>query len=37
VLEVTVVYNYVPVTPLVSSAIANHVLFTLQVLVRTEY
>jgi Flp pilus assembly protein TadG len=36
-LEVTVVYNYVPVTPLVSAVIANHILFTLQVLVRTEY
>ena len=37
VLEVTVVYNYVPVTPLISSLIANHILFTLQVLARTEY
>ncbi len=37
VLEVTVVYNFVPVTPLISSVVANHILFTLQVLVRTEY
>ena len=37
VLEVTVVYNFVPVTPLISSAIANHILFTLKVLARTEY
>ena len=37
VLQVTVVYNYVPVTPLISSMIANHILFTLKVLARTEY
>jgi Flp pilus assembly protein TadG len=37
VLEVTVVYNFVPVTPLISAAVANHILFTLKVLVRTEY
>jgi Flp pilus assembly protein TadG len=37
VLQVTVVYNFVPVTPLVSSVIGNHVVFTLQVLARTEY
>jgi len=37
VLEVTVVYNFVPITPLVSSVIGNHVVFTLQVLARTEY
>ncbi len=37
VLEVTVVYNFAPVTPLVSSVIGNHVVFTLTVLARTEY
>jgi Flp pilus assembly protein TadG len=37
VLEVTVIYNFVPVTPLVSSAIGNHIVFTLRVLARTEY
>jgi Flp pilus assembly protein TadG len=37
VLQVTVVYNFVPVTPLISSVVANHILFTLKVLVRTEY
>jgi Flp pilus assembly protein TadG len=37
VLEVTVEYNFVPVTPLVSSVIGNHVVFTLQVVTRTEY
>jgi Flp pilus assembly protein TadG len=37
VLEVTVIYSYVPVTPLISSLISNHILFTLQVLARTEY
>jgi Flp pilus assembly protein TadG len=37
VLQVTVVYNYVPVTPLISSVVANHILFSLKVLVRTEY
>ena len=36
-LQVTVVYNFVPVTPLVSNVIGNHVVFTLQVLARTEY
>jgi hypothetical protein len=36
-LQVTVIYNFVPVTPLVSSVIGNHVVFTLQVLARTEY
>ena len=36
-LEVTVVYNYVPVTPLISSVFANHIVFTLRVLARTEY
>ena len=37
VLEVTVTYNFVPVTPLISSLVANHILFTLRVLARTEY
>jgi Flp pilus assembly protein TadG len=37
VLEVTVVYNFVPVTPLISAVVGNHLLFTLKVLVRTEY
>jgi len=37
VLEVTVIYNFVPVTPLISSLVANHILFTLRVLARTEY
>lgn len=37
VLEVTIVYNFAPVTPLVSTVIGNHIVFTLQVLARTEY
>jgi hypothetical protein len=36
-LQVTVVYNFVPVTPLVSNVIGNHIVFTIQVLARTEY
>ena len=36
-LEVTVIYNFVPITPLVSNVIGNHVVFTLTVLARTEY
>ena len=36
-LQVTVIYNFVPVTPIVSSVIGNHVLFTLSVQARTEY
>ena len=36
-LEVTIIYNFAPVTPLVSNVIGNHVVFTLRVLVRTEY
>jgi len=36
-LQVTVIYNFVPVTPLVSNVIGNHVVFTEQVLARTEY
>lgn len=36
-LEVTLIYNFVPVTPLVSSVIGNHVVFIAHVLGRTEY
>lgn len=36
-LQVTVIYNFVPITPLVSNLIGNHVVFTLTVLARTEY
>jgi hypothetical protein len=36
-LQVTVIYNFVPITPLVSSVIGNHIVFTLHVLARTEY
>jgi len=36
-LVVTVIYNFVPATPLISSMVAGHILFTLQVAVRTEY
>ena len=37
VLEVTVEYNFVPITPIVSSVVGNHIVFTLQTVVRTEY
>lgn len=36
-LAVTVVYNYAPVTPLISTLVSGHIVFTLQVMVRTEY
>lgn len=36
-LEVTVVYAYVPVTPLVANVIGNRLLFRLGVMARTEY
>jgi len=36
-LQVTVVYNFVPVTPLISSAVADHIVFVLQVVARTSY
>lgn len=36
-LEVTVVYSFVPVTPIVSSVIGNHLVFVLKVLARTDY
>ena len=36
-LAVTVIYNFVPATPLISSMVAGHIIFRLQVMVRTEY
>ena len=36
-LAVTVIYNFVPATPLISSLVAGHIIFKLQVMVRTEY
>jgi TadE-like protein len=36
-LEVTVIYNFVPVTPLINSLVSGHIVFTLQVMTRTEY
>ncbi|GAC1653555.1 MAG: hypothetical protein NVS9B1_03030 [Candidatus Dormibacteraceae bacterium] len=36
-LQVTVVYNFVPATPLVSTAVAGHIIFTLVVQATTEY
>jgi hypothetical protein len=36
-LQVTVVYNFVPVTPLVSNVIGDHVVFVLRVIARTSY
>ena len=36
-LAVTVIYNFVPATPLISSLVAGHIVFSLQVVVRTEY
>jgi hypothetical protein len=36
-LTVSIVYNFVPATPLISSVVAGHIVFTLQVMVRTEY
>lgn len=36
-LQVTLVYNFVPVTPLVSNVIGNHVVFVLQVTAGSEY
>ena len=36
-IEVTVEYNFVPITPIVSSVIGNHIVFTLQVVATTEY
>ncbi len=36
-LEVTVEYNYVPVTPLISNLLGGHIIFRLQATTRTEY
>ncbi|MDQ6919064.1 MAG: pilus assembly protein [Candidatus Dormibacteraeota bacterium] len=36
-LTVTVIYNYAPVTPLISTLVSGHIVFSLQVMVRTEY
>jgi Flp pilus assembly protein TadG len=36
-LQVTVEYNYVPVTPLISQLVSGHLVFRLQVTGRTEY
>ena len=36
-LQVTVVYNFVPATPLINNLVADHILFVLQVVSRTAY
>ena len=36
-LTVTIVYNFVPLTPLISQAAADHILLTVSVTYRTEY
>ena len=36
-LEVTILYSYVPVTPIINSLVAGHISFRFQVVTRTDY